>query len=153
MSMPGFHHWVLNERGIAVIEPSLNRWAEWMQKSPGRFVARSELHHVTVSTIFLGIDYGFNDDLPILFETMVFQGERESMDCATPINFSGAENSLASALWGDCRRYSFMCDALEGHKEAVASIEKQFGETQDKVSGLIYGIMNAEEWVKDEREG
>uniref|UniRef100_A0AAU6W0R9 Uncharacterized protein n=1 Tax=Pseudomonas phage Nican01 TaxID=3138540 RepID=A0AAU6W0R9_9CAUD len=130
------------------------KWAQWMQMSPARFVARSELHHVTVSTIFLGIDYNhFEIGDPILFETMVFQGERESMDCATPVYFAGAEDSLASALWGDCRRYSFLCDALEGHKEAVASIEKQFGETRDKVSGLIYGIMNSEEWVKDEREG
>ncbi|UIS24690.1 hypothetical protein S21ZY_128 [Pseudomonas phage ZY21] len=150
MSLPGFHHWVLNDRGIAVVEPDMVKWGEWMMKSPARFVARSELHHVTVSTIFLGIDYGYDSELPVLFETMVFQGERDAMNCAQPVHFAGAEDSLASALWGDCRRYSFLCDALEGHKQAVLSIEQQFGQVQDKVSGLIYGIMNSEEWVKDQ---
>lgn len=145
-------NWVLNERGIAVQEPNTMKWAKWMSNFERRVVARTELHHVTVSTVFLGIDYNhFGDGEPILFETMVFQGEGDAMNCGQPIAFdSGNENSLESVLWGDCRRYSFMCDALEGHKEAVLSIEKQFGQVQDKVSGLIYGIMNSEEWVKDQ---
>lgn len=152
--MSRYANWVLNARGLAVQEPNLMRWAKWMSEFDRRIIARTEIHHCTISTVFLGIDYNhFETGDPILFETMVFQGERESMICGQPIAFDGAADDLASALWGDCRRYSFKCDALEGHKQAVLSIEKQFGQVEDKVSGLIYGIMNAEEWVKDEREG
>lgn len=145
--------WILNEFGVAVKEPDLIKWAAWMHNSDSRIIARTEIHHCTVSTVFLGIDYNFSSSgLPLLFETMVFQGEKESMDCASPVWFEGAEDHIGSLIWGDLRRYSFKGDAVQGHHEAVRSIEQQFGETQEKVSGLIYGIMNSEEWVKDGKD-
>ena len=138
--------WILNDRGIAVPEPSLTRWGKWMIDPKNKQIARTEIHHCTVSTVFLGIDYNFTGDGdPVLFETMVFQGEGESTNYSQTVSFDGSEEEF----WGDMRRYSYRVDALEGHKQAVAAIEKQFGQVQDRVSGLLYGIINAEEWVKD----
>jgi hypothetical protein len=138
-------HWILNDRGVA-ISVGLQEWAKWAQDMDNRRIALTELHHCTVSTVFLSLDYQFNDGgEPLLFETMVFQGEGESMNLGKTIAFDKSDE----CIWGDCRRYSFKCDALIGHQEAVQAIEKQFGMVEDKVSGLIYGIMASEEWTRD----
>lgn len=139
-------NWVLNDRGIAVPEPDLIKWAKWISVFENKSIASTEIHHCTVSTIFLGVDYNFSGEGdPLLFETMVFQGEKDSTEYGNTVAFEGSEE----LFWGDMRRYSLKQDAIDGHHEAVASIEKQFGMVQDRVSGLLYGILNAEEWVKD----
>lgn len=147
-------NWVLDGRGIAIPERNSMKWAEWMLNPGNRCVARTELAGCTVSTIFLGIDCNFGNEMPVLFETMVFQNEFSSMEDAEklqPIEFvGGGSDWVASSLWGCLRRYSLKGDAIRGHQEAVAGLEKQFGQMQEKVSGLIYGIINAEEWVKDQ---
>jgi hypothetical protein len=147
-------HWILDARGIAVPERDPKKWAEWMYAENNRLVARTETCHCTVSTVFLGIDHNFMGKLPVLFETMVFQGEmsqHEGDERPVPVDFEGGNSDwVASALWGSNRRYSLKADAVLGHQEVVADIEKQFGQVQDKVSGLLYGIINAEEWVKDQ---
>lgn len=51
---------------------------------------------IRVSTVFLGLDHGFNGKI-LLFETMIFGGEHDE--------------------WQD--RYSTWDEAIEGHKKAV----------------------------------
>ena len=53
--------------------------------------------NIKISTVFLGVDHGFSDDEPILFETMIFGGERDE----------------------ECERYSTVDDSLEGHNKIV----------------------------------
>ena len=62
-----------------------------------RHVQQTELGNSVVSTVFLGLDYSFGDNLgiPILYETMVFGG----------------------ALADEMQRYSTKEQALEGHRE------------------------------------
>lgn len=54
---------------------SLLEWAAWYERRAGT-VARNVLDNgMAVSTIFLGIDYGFSRLAePLLFETMIFYG-------------------------------------------------------------------------------
>lgn len=49
------------------------KWREWYIRAK-RHVAKENLGKVVISTIFLGIDHGFNESKPVLFETMVFGG-------------------------------------------------------------------------------
>lgn len=144
--MKSIPYYILDERGLA-IQVDRKTWLAWhmVVGEQDRFIARTEIHHCTISTVFLCFSHQFDNGLPLLFETMVFQGEGESTAFGKPIQFEGSE----AQFFGDCRRYSFKCDALEGHKQAVLAVEKQFGQVQEKVSGLIYGIMNAEEWVRE----
>lgn len=55
----------------------------------------------TVSTVWLGLDHGWGDGKPLIFETMVFGG------------------SMADEL---CQRYSTEAEAEAGHREVVATV-------------------------------
>lgn len=57
-----------------ILTEDLHKWAEWFETNfKNRFVANDYLGDIRVSTIFMGIDHGF-DDLPLWFETMIFGG-------------------------------------------------------------------------------
>jgi hypothetical protein len=55
---------------------------------------------VLVSTVFLGLDHGWNSDVPIVFETLVFGGERDQ----------------------DGERYATWDEAKAGHARIVQEI-------------------------------
>lgn len=77
-------HFILDGHDPVAVE-SWEQWSEWMTEhkyAPRRAgraddcrVARTEIDGVRVSTVFLGIDHGYDTGEPILFETMVFGGE------------------------------------------------------------------------------
>lgn len=85
-------------RGKEVIPvDDLMEWAENFEKSD-RKIARDEIGDVVVSTVFLGLDYEmFGSSLPIVFETMIFEGEHD----------------------GYQERYRTYDEAVKGHKKAV----------------------------------
>ena len=91
-------HYILE--GKRVVEcHDLVEWARRFGDSEARRVAEDHLSlNVYVSTVFLGLDHGFQDGPPLLFETMVFGGP------------------LDQAQW----RYSTWEEAEAGHAEAVA---------------------------------
>lgn len=55
-----------------------------------------------VSTVFLGVDHGFNSEVPILFETMIFGGDYD----------------------GQMYRYSTFGEAKRGHWSIVEVLRK-----------------------------
>ena len=59
--------------GASVVECDLFEWAKAFEK-PDRIIKQDTLSTgVRVSTVFLGIDHGYDDSkLPLLFETMIF---------------------------------------------------------------------------------
>ena len=76
-------------------------WAHWFE-SADRCVKLTEQGDVRVSTVFLGLDHGFRDRPPIVFETMVFVGHSDE----------------------GCERYSTWEEAEEGHDRWVAQVFK-----------------------------
>ena len=84
-------------------EPDLMKWAKWFEKSE-RFVAKTEIKGITISTIFLGLDHNyFGNEVPILFETMVFGGELDQEE----------------------ERYSTWDEAVKGHDEMVKRVSNK----------------------------
>lgn len=81
-------------------------WATWferVQATGERIVASDMINGVHVSTVFLGLDHGYNTVAePILFETMIFGGEHD--------------------MWQN--RYSTWEEAEAGHKEAVKLVQQ-----------------------------
>jgi hypothetical protein len=75
-------------------------WAQWFETAD-RQIARTDVGEVKVSTVFLGMDHGWGDGAPVLWETMLFGGPEDQ------------------TLW----RYSSRMEALAGHAEAVALVE------------------------------
>jgi len=93
-------HYVLDDLGNPVESPDLLAWARTMDDIELRRVARTTLSDkTTISTVFLGIDYG-RDNPPLLFETLV--GEVEA-------------------------RYPTWADALKGHRMTVAHLLHEGG--------------------------
>jgi len=84
---------------IAVPETDLLKWGRWLDKADRR-VARDVVGGVLVSTVFLGMDHGWGEGPPILFETMAFEDEDTAREIET-------------------FRYSTWDEAEKGHAELV----------------------------------
>lgn len=95
--------YILNEKGIPVIEKNQAKWGKFMQDSFLRRVAYTEFskQSVIVSTVFLGLDYSFGEEKPILYETLVMP-----------------DNQI--------HRYHTKKEALLGHKEIVKKLKNSF---------------------------
>lgn len=75
----------INPDGSVYQFTDLLEWAKWFETAD-----RTIEHSTTtspdgkveayVSTVFLGLDYAFGGDIPILFETMVFCSSDEKID-------------------------------------------------------------------------
>jgi len=79
-------------------------------ESDGRIIAAEEREGIKVSTVFLGINHGFDGE-PVLFETMVFGGEHD----------------------GDQYRWRTWEEAEKGHKKVsktVWSTSISFGDSK-----------------------
>jgi hypothetical protein len=77
----------------------LLEWAAWFETAD-RTIARTDVGEVTVSTVFLAIDYGFGDG-PLWFETVVLGGPLDS----------------------DMDRYETLEQAMLGHERMVARVK------------------------------
>jgi hypothetical protein len=109
-------HYILIGK-LAVPEPDLYQWASWFEAAD-RHVFSTYVGKVWISTIFLGLDHSFNfennpDVLPILFETMAFDGRTET--------------TLGPTLY--CDRCGTWEEAEAQHKEAVAFVRGRIKET------------------------
>lgn len=81
-----------------------NRWIESLPEDDRTMIGCKVDHwtngDVGVSTVFLGRDHGLHSDVPILFETMIFGGERDQ----------------------ECVKYSTWYEAKESHDRIVQEI-------------------------------
>jgi hypothetical protein len=68
---PGY--WILDDEHNAV-ETDLETWGRFFQSGARTVRREDDIDGVCVSTVFLGMDHGFDDGPPTLFETMVFRG-------------------------------------------------------------------------------
>jgi hypothetical protein len=92
--------YILDDAGEPVPEPDILKWGRWME-GVERLLIRTELApNITVSTVFLGLDHGHGrgNNLPILWETMIFGGPHTDYQ----------------------ERYTSREAALVGHEMAVA---------------------------------
>jgi hypothetical protein len=81
-------------------EAKLLEWGRWFEDIRNRRVAETALGPVRVSTIFIGLDHSFGDGPPVLFETMIFGGDRD----------------------GEQWRYCTWAEAELGHMELVEAL-------------------------------
>lgn len=65
--------YVLIGQTPVLFEGTMGEWSEWMfRDDSNRRVALTEVPFGSVSTVFLGLDHGWGQRTPILFETMAF---------------------------------------------------------------------------------
>lgn len=90
-------YYILDDTGEPAPCSDLLTWARWMETGQ-RQIALDALDTVDVSTVFLGLDHALRGGPPILFETMVFDGEHD----------------------GDQWRYHTRAEAEDGHRRVLA---------------------------------
>ncbi len=74
---------ILRDRTI-VVEVDEDTHSEWMLNIENRRILHTTANGILVSTIFLGIDMGIiENDSPLVFETMIFDGTDSSIRRAT----------------------------------------------------------------------
>ena len=79
------------------IPATIEEWGKMFEDPARKQVACSKSDRgILVSTVFLGMDHGFGESPPILFETMIFGGEHDE----------------------DQWRYATWDEAVAGHKAA-----------------------------------
>ncbi len=102
--MAEINHYILEGRIIERV--SFMKWVNWFEKKDNRRIKLTKLsNEIDVSTVFLSIDHDFSDNKPILFETMIFGGNRDE----------------------ECDRYSTLDESLKGHNKIVKEfLEKGF---------------------------
>lgn len=85
-----------------VVMSNFEVWAKWFEKAgEKKRVGLDEIGDMKISTIFLGMDHGF-DGPPIWFETVIFGGDRD----------------------GESFRYETWAQAEAGHKKLVEELSK-----------------------------
>lgn len=69
--------YILDKDRNPVQEPDILKFGQWFEEIENRRVALTEFEGLRVSTVFLGVVHGFTKErAPILFETMVFRGDK-----------------------------------------------------------------------------
>lgn len=71
-------YWTLDGH-TPVPTDDIREWGRLFDETPGgRAVGKDNVGDVFISTVFIGMDMGYGEGPPILFETMVFRGEFDS---------------------------------------------------------------------------
>lgn len=116
-------HYILAEDGKTPTLVPMLVWARWFGQADRLIAQHMAGEHITVSTVFLGLDHRFSGEgPPILWESMVF-------DARIPAQLPGGRLSP----WGseiDSRRYSAHDDALAGHIELLRQYRQQEDQQQ-----------------------
>lgn len=124
-------HYVLQGKTPVAIDPGDPaghlRWAEWF-KTADRHVAKETIGGIRISTVFLGLDHGFDpDEAPILFESMCFApvDEKDQIKTITmPNGVIETYRITQEELSEFTERYSTWQEAEEGHRRIVTQIRK-----------------------------
>lgn len=94
--------YILNENNEPIRCDNLIVWGEWFQ-NVDRSIDSTKKDGVQVSTVFLGLDHQFNDGPPLLFETLVFDGDHDGW-CERSSTWDQAvetHKQVCRMVWGD----------------------------------------------------
>ena len=69
-------------QGHEPVPATMLEWAHWFENIDNRRVAFTDLGVATVSTVCLGMDHGWGNAPPLLFETMCFANGLEELNNA-----------------------------------------------------------------------
>lgn len=101
-------YWVLRGHEVVPTEDFM-AWGKMFEDHDARRVARTEKDGWLVSTVFLGMDHGFGDGPPLLFETMAFDEKGEEFDMTRCSTWAEAE-----------QHHKTMCEKIFGHAPPTA---------------------------------
>lgn len=117
---------------------TMRQWTQLRHLHPDYYrVASDEVGAYHVSTVWLGIDHGFGNSRPVIFETMVFASELSYSEASEPftdemtgVEFPGFPEYTYHEDF-DQRRYYTEEQALAGHAELCEQIRLIMAATGD----------------------
>jgi hypothetical protein len=86
-----------------------DQWLDIYAKIDERRLGKTQMGRFYISTVWLGLNYRYNPGPPLIFETMIFDSEKNHSDIG-------------------CQRYSTKLEALAGHIDAIEWVQKTNGE-------------------------
>jgi hypothetical protein len=94
--------WYILDENNLPIKADIKDYIKWdLKNHEKRIVKQENINDVRVSTVFLGLDMGYTSKFPLLWETMIFNGEHDQYQ----------------------EKYTSYKNALEGHKRAIELIK------------------------------
>jgi hypothetical protein len=78
----------------------VTKWTRLFEDADTKIVAKTQVGDAEVSTVWMGLDHGFGDGPPLIFETLVFGGPLDD----------------------EMERYSTEEQALAGHEDMVQRV-------------------------------
>lgn len=90
-------YYVLDKNRNILPTNDMHEWEIFYSEMSLRIVNKTEIGDVSISTVFLGLDHGYGEGPPILFETMIFGGVHDQYQ----------------------ERYCTWEEAERGHEEAI----------------------------------
>ena len=114
-------HYILRDRKI--VPATLMVWARWMERNrQEKVVEQTRLAGFMVSTVFLGMDHGFNPEgPPVLWESMVFDVQENG-------------DWVSSSEWDMDRCAGSWEQAQEMHVRMVRAVAQALGIPAPRVS-------------------
>jgi hypothetical protein len=106
--MRGLRKYILDQDGNPVPVEDVLQWAQWFTYND-RHLDIDTIEGIGISTVFLGLDHGFDSNQPVLWETMIFGGEHD----------------------GYQKRYFTKVGAQAGHTKAVEMVKQSLYETKN----------------------
>jgi hypothetical protein len=86
---------------------SRDRWAKWFKSPDDRVLFQTTIGPRRVSTIFIGLDHSFTGNMPLLWETAMFEGKDD-----LPIEIT---------------RHATYDQALAAHTQTVIELQERYG--------------------------
>ena len=87
-------------------------------------IRRSAVGNYLVSTVWLGLNHAFGNELPLIFETMIF-------------NYDPIEKKVTDYLELYCNRYHTKAEAIVGHYAAIERASQLMRQNYSKCEDLI----------------
>jgi len=112
---PKLQFYVLDANHRPVPVDDIKEWAQFFEDDEARRVALTSINGLRVSTVFLGLDHGWNSNRrPILFETMIFPDKHPTpeIDLERIKDWAHAYQT----------RYASWDEAIAGHQVVVTII-------------------------------
>lgn len=127
-------YYILDEEDNPKEAVNIFEWCNWFSKNlDKRVVSKTTVENLTVSTVFLGVNYTFDEGIPLLYESMVFDENDKpfQFDKVSSLQKASIEE-FGFDFFGCSKRYATKTGAIEGHNEIVFNIKKMF----DEISNL-----------------
>jgi hypothetical protein len=115
-------NYILGDNHQVIPEDDFLLWAKWYETAD-RHVGFDDFGMFQVSTVFLGVDHAFEEGRTALFETMVFERNRDDPELGLDFVQSDDFEMWRYATWAEAEAgHLRMCELVRAIRDELLSI-------------------------------